>query len=204
MIPQVAHHSTVHRTRDNQSPRQHRASAMPAMGGSTVAMQSGIPGTPPPAALGRHATKQRKHSSAGPLAGGTPPQQTPQGSPSPGLQQLQGPGSTGLLVGSARPSRAMSPLQTQTTGGGTAGNPILITPPLATPVVQHPYAAGMQSYAATRGGAALPVNGINTSQYGGAITPAVRNPSPQGPPPWERSLPAPPNKFLHILMCRCG
>lgn len=135
---------------------------------------------PPPAALGRHASKQRKHSSAGPLTATTPMNSSPQ----------SGPGSTGLIVGSARPSRAVSPLQTQTQGGGSAGNPILMpsvtgnVPTIPSPIVgspapqqqqqqsQHPYAtgAGMQTPAPyaraeyANGGAQSP-NGV----YGGGV-----------------------------------
>lgn len=129
--------------------------------------------TPPPAALGRHVSKHRKHQSAGPLS-----------APGMGGSPQTGPGSTGLIVGSARPSRAISPLQTQTQGGGSAGNPILM--PSATgglssaqpsPIgglaqPQHPYAtgAGMQTpppYARAEyaNGGAQPPNGV----YGGGI-----------------------------------
>ena len=98
--------------------------------------------TPPtPAALARHASKRAKHNSAGPLVGLT-------NSPNNG----GGPGSTGLLVGSGRPSRALSPLQTQSQPAGVAGSPMLLTsssnavmPPAGNTVQQqqHPYAAAL-------------------------------------------------------------
>lgn len=168
-----------HRTRDaSGTPRQHRQSAMPALSGSNAATGGN---TMIPSPVGRHTSKQRKHSSAGPL----------------GNIQNQGgpPGSTGLLVGSTgRPSRALSPLQTQTQPGGVAGNPILLTAssmmpgmpsPAGTPGLQaqqqaqHPYAA-----------AGIP------SQYGrapsnvgpdGPYGPTV-SPSPYGQPGQRTSI----------------
>jgi hypothetical protein len=129
--------------------------------------------TPPPAALGRHASKHRKHQSAGPLSasgmGGSP--QT-------------GPGSTGLIVGSARPSRAISPLQTHTQGGGTAGNPILMPSatggpssaqpsPVNSPAQpQHPYATGAGMHTPAPYARAEYANGGTQSPngvYGGGI-----------------------------------
>ena len=144
------------------------------MGGAAPGQPS--PGgaiNPPPAALGRHTSKHRKHQSAGPLPG-----------PGMGSSPQTGPGSTGLLVGSSRPSRAISPLQTQTQGSGAAGNLILMPSgtgglPSAQPSPingpaqpQHPYAtgAGMQTPAPyaraeyANGGRQSP-NGV----YGGGI-----------------------------------
>lgn len=113
---------------------------MPAIGGGggggsgSNAAVAGASMAAPPAALGRHASKQRKHSSAGPLTSvGAPLAATPNG----GSPQ-SGPGSTGLIVGSARPSRAVSPLQTQTQGGGTAGNPILMPSVTGMPTIPSP------------------------------------------------------------------
>ena len=116
------------------------------MGGAAPGHGGAI--NPPPAALGRHTLKHRKHQSAGPLPG-----------PGMGGSPQTGPGSTGLLVGSSRPSRAISPLQTQMQGSGAAGNLILMPPatgglpsaqpsPINSPAQpQHPYAtgAGMQT-----------------------------------------------------------
>ncbi|KAF8339918.1 kinase-like domain-containing protein [Cantharellus anzutake] len=168
LVPPLQH-SIVHRTRDGATNTRQRSSGMQAANGTNAAM------TPPsPAAINRHVSKQRKHNSAGPTAGNVP------GTP----------GSTGLLVGSARASRAISPLQTQTQPSGAVGNPLLLTsstggqPATGTPHQPHPYAAatGMQSYGGRQGGPnaperdqsfgpSTPVQGLNA--FG--TTPGARN-----------------------------
>ena len=188
---QPLQHGTVHRPRDGTAPtsRPHRSSAIPALNGQNSGM------TPPsPAAIGRHVSKQRKHNSVGPLAGNVP-----------GAS-----GSTGLLLGSARASRAISPLQTQTQPSGAAGNPLLLAssstgaqPSPGGPSPQpHPYAAatGMQPYGGRPSGVereqsfSTPVQvlngfggppGIRNSDGMGSKQPSMNNfaPSAHGPRP---------------------
>jgi len=144
------HGGTVHRPRDGTNPasRPHRTSAMPALNGQSPGMTA-----PSPAAIGRHVSKQRKHNSVGPLGGSVP----------------GATGSTGLLVGSARASRAISPLQTQTQPSGAVGNPLLLTSsagaqpaPGTSPLPPHPYAAG--SGAQPYGGRPTAANGVERDQ----------------------------------------
>ncbi len=144
------HGGTVHRPRDGTTPtsRPHRTSAMPALNGQSPGMTA-----PLPTAIGRHVSKQRKHNSVGPLGGNVP----------------GATGSTGLLVGSARASRAISPLQTQTQPSGAVGNPLLLASsagaqpaPGTSPLPPHPYAAG--SGAQPYGGRPTAANGVERDQ----------------------------------------
>lgn len=236
LLPQLAHHGG-HRSRDNTaSPRQHRSSGIAAIGapGASVSGSGGAAGAmnPPAAALGRHASKQRKHQSAGQINTQLDRSGSAQG----------GPGSTGLIVGSARASRAISPLQTQTQAGlGQPGNPILMPSagvmPSPSPIgssaqPQHPYAAagaGMHTpapYARAdygNGGTSSPNGVYGGGLPGGSGVLAHQNGQQQrnsimgngGQPgvgsrqqiqqglPEERSLPAPPRKTTFMDMLKC-
>lgn len=174
LLPQLAHHGGAqHRSRDNTaSPRQHRSSAIPANAAGGPATPGGSMNPPQPAALGRHASKQRKHNSAGLDRNAT-------NSPSSGIRgntadgRGDAGGSTALLVGSARASRAISPLQTQTqVGGGGPGNPILMPSPSPIngqpPQQQHPYAAA-------GAGMHTPAPYARAEYGGGGASPAVAN-----------------------------